>query len=137
MKSKISYLIGILIIFYSCEKEAGEGGTSSIEGKITANNIGAEIFYNPLISQNDTLPLYPVPDQDVYIIYGEGSIYDDSFETSWDGTYRFDYLRKGTYNLFTYSDCDTCDSGKLPVFWTVNITQNNKRYYIDDVIIKK
>ena len=115
MKSNISYLIGILIIFCSCEKEAGEGGTSSIEGKITANNIGAEIFYNPLTSQNDTLPLYPVPDQDVYIIYGEGSIYDDSFETSWDGTYRFDYLRKELM-VFTYSDCDTMIQESYPFF---------------------
>ena len=65
------------------------------------------------------------------------SIYNDSFETSWDGTYRFDYLRKGNYVLYAYSDCDSCPSGKEPVFWEVTIDNNNQLYQISDQVIRK
>ena len=70
-----------------------EGGTSAIEGKILV----LEGFYNVFTQSFDTTALYYFENEDVYIIYGSSSsIYNDSFETSWDGTYRFDYLRKET-----------------------------------------
>jgi len=44
-----------------------------------------------------------VPQEDVYIIYGNDTIYSDRFRTNFDGSYRFKYLRPGTYTVFTYS----------------------------------
>ena len=43
----------LLIVFFvsSCEKEAGEGGTSSIEGSVYK----ISTYYNVLTQQNDTV----------------------------------------------------------------------------------
>ena len=95
------FLITFTITFFlSCEKNEGIGGTSMISGKIMA----LEGSFNPFTNQFDTTALYYIQDENVYIIYGDDStqVYDDDFETSWDGSYEFDYLRKGNYILFTY-----------------------------------
>ena len=134
MKKGIT-ILSLLFLVAACDKPSGEGGTSTIEGKILA----LEGFYNVFTQSFDTTALYYSENEDVYIIYGSdsSSIYNDSFETSWDGTYRFDYLRKGNYVLYTYSDCDSCPSGKEPIFWEVTIDKNNQLYQISDQVIRK
>ena len=134
MKKGIT-IISLLILIAACEKPPGEGGTSAIEGRILV----LEGFYNVFTQSFDTTALYYSENEDIYIIYGNDSsnVYNDSFETSWDGTYRFDYLRKGNYVLYTYSDCDSCSSGKEPVFWEVTIDKNNQLYQISDQVIRK
>ena len=119
----------------ACEKPPGEGGTSVIQGKVMA----LEGFYDVLTHSVDTTAFYHAEKEDVYIIYGEDKtdVYDDSFETSWDGTYRFEFLRIGTYTLFAYSDCDSCESGKEPIFWQLTIEKNNKTYTLEDQVIRK
>ena len=43
----------------------------------------------------DTLGNYYHADEEVYIIYGdEDNYYDDSYETSFDGSFRFENLEK-------------------------------------------
>ena len=134
MKKAIT-ILSLLLLVAACDKPSGEGGTSAIEGKILV----LEGFYNVFTQSFDTTALYYSENEDVYIIYGSDSsnIYNDSFETSWDGTYRFDYLRKGNYVLYAYSDCDICPSGKEPVFWEVTIDKNNQLYQISDQVIRK
>lgn len=44
-------------------------------------------------------------DEDVFIIYGNHEYgFDDKVKTSYDGTYRFDYLNDGNYKIFAYND---------------------------------
>ena len=64
--------------FTACEKSAGEGGTSVIEGKV----IYFEVTFNTSTLQNDT-HFYPKGGKDVFILYSdnEDSMYDDKFET--------------------------------------------------------
>ena len=98
----ILFICAIVIGFTSCEKGPGEGGTSVIEGKVlkyTIEGIGVD---------QDSI-VFPDAGEDVYIIYSnnEGDIYDDKFETNWDGTYRFEYLRKGDYTVFVYHPEDS------------------------------
>jgi len=125
----------ISIIFFSCDKSEGIGGTSTIKGKIQA----LEGSYNPFTNQFDTTALYFASDENVYIIYGNDSsqVYDDDFETSWDGTYEFNFLRTGNYTLFAYSKCDTCLSGTKPLFWRVEILNNNEEYIQNVKTIRK
>lgn len=124
-----------VLLMMACEKPAGEGGTSVIQGKVMA----LEGFYSVLTQSFDTTAFYYAEKEDVYIIYGDDKtdIYDDSFETSWDGTYRFEFLRKGTYTLFAYTDCDSCASGTEPIFWQLTIDENNKTYTLEDKVIRK
>ncbi|MCF8276986.1 MAG: hypothetical protein K9J17_09640 [Flavobacteriales bacterium] len=112
-----------------CSKPEGEGGTSVIYGKVYAydyNNAGT------LVGE------YYLPDEDVYIIYGDGdSYYDDDHKTSFDGSFRFQYLTKGTYTVFVYSDCETCPSGVEAISRTVQITDNNQDIVLEDLEVRK
>ena len=80
----------------SCKKDAGEGGTSTITGKILKRDY------------NGTFPFFyeefPAVEQDIYIIYGdEDNTYDNRTRCSYDGSFQFDYLRNGNYKVFVYS----------------------------------
>jgi len=119
----LSLKTGILILWLftlaACNKTEGEGGTSTIEGVVIKQNFSnAGQFINE----------FPSPDEKVYIIYGEkDNIYNDEVRSHFDGRYRFDFLKKGKYQLFAYSECkpDTCPN-VVPVFVNVEITESNQ-----------
>ena len=93
------FILSVCLI--SCEKNEGEGGNSSIEGRV----IYYTTTYNTVTQLNDT-HFYPKAGKDVFIIYSdnENALYDDKFETDWDGRYSFEFLRKGQYTIFTHVD---------------------------------
>ncbi len=124
------YFFAVLVLsvaFLSCNKTAGEGGTSSITGKLW------------VIDQNgagEVVAQYPGADLDVYIIYGDEDLtYDENFKTSLDGSFRFNNLTQGTYTLFAYSKCATCPSGETAIQTTVEITENKQLLNIEDIVI--
>ncbi|MBK9456483.1 MAG: hypothetical protein IPO24_13285 [Bacteroidetes bacterium] len=51
---------------------------------------------------------YYSPDEKVFIVYGDNTAFDDEVSTAYDGTYKFEYLRKGLYTIYVYSDCILC-----------------------------
>ena len=113
---KISNLIIIisLIFLFSCKKEEGEGGRSSIKGKIHMTDKTGAVQGS-----------YDVPDYDVYIIYGtDNDIYDDDMKTNYDGTFEFKNLREGSYKIYTYTVNTTVTSGVSPVFVSTTIEKN-------------
>lgn len=131
------FLIIILFIIglSSCLKEEGEGGTSTILGKVFVKNYNAELIGEPRWEGY-------APDEDVYIIYGTDSIYSDRFRTNYDGSFRFKYLRPGNYTIFVYSKSlanqntnhtDLLVAKKIPV----NIVVENQVVILDDIIIIK
>jgi len=86
----------ITLTLFSCSKEEGEGGRSSITGKVHMTDIddGTGAIQGE----------YDAPEHDVYIIYGEDdNIYDDDVKTNYDGTFEFKNLREGTYRIYTYT----------------------------------
>lgn len=101
----------LLITLFSCSKEEGEGGNSSISGKIHMTDITGGNQGN-----------YFAPDYDVYILYGEDDdIYDDDTKTNYDGTFKFNNLRKGSYRVFAYTKNAGTPSGVSPVFKSIEI----------------
>ena len=136
MKNSI-YTLFFLLLVYSCEKEAGEGGTSSIVGSVYK----ISTYYNVLTQQNDTVYYQLDSGEDIYIIYSdnENDFYDDNIETNWNGQYRFDYLRKGDYTVFIYADStDNLNvSYDYPMFHHVTIEENNATYNLPDFVIEK
>ncbi|OUV75894.1 MAG: hypothetical protein CBC83_01990 [Flavobacteriales bacterium TMED123] len=129
------FLLLIGTLFSACKKEAGEGGTSVIEGKVYK-------LYTYQTSQGQIDTIYYQLDavKDVYIIYSddEGAIYDDDFETDFNGRYRFEFLRKGDYTLYTYADSsDVNTTYDYPVFRHIEIDANNTTYKIEDFVIEK
>lgn len=79
-----------LVVLFSCKKPAGEGGNSSIRGRIW-------------VKDYPTLNEYAATDEDVYIIYGDDISYGERLRTNYEGYYEFKYLRKGKYKIYAYS----------------------------------
>ena len=131
------FLICIILIgFMACEKDAGEGGTSVIDGCV----IYFTTSYNTQTSVNDT-HYYPKSGKDVFIIYSDNqeSIYDDKFETDFEGRYHFEFLRKGDYTVFTHVDSTVINNitYDYPIFKHVSITSNNSSNTLSDFVIQK
>ena len=142
-------ICAIALGFTACEKPAGEGGTSVIEGQVY-KIYTSEIVVNELDSFGnidttyksiDTLYYQLDEGEDVYIIYddNEGELYDDKFKTDYNGKYHFEYLRKGDYTLYTYADSTDGSMIKhdYPIFKHVTISSNNSTNKVADFVIEK
>jgi hypothetical protein len=128
----------VVLLVSGCKKEEGEGGTSTITGKIIVHDFD-QGFQNPTPKL-----IYPASDEKAYIIYGEDkTAYDDDYNTSYDGTYEFKHLQKGKYKIFAYSKDSTgakvglvnFDAPKIPVIVNVEITSNGSTVTVPDIII--
>lgn len=110
----------LTMILGSCKKYEGEGGKSSISGKILIN----EILY---VSSNpsDTIT-YDGATEDVYIVYGgEAATPDDKVECGYDGSFKFEFLQPGTYTIYAYNKIFSKGS---------NITNNDDDHYVLEVV---
>ena len=121
-------LLMLFILFTCCSKSAGVGGNSSIKGKVIVNNINV---------LGDTLNVYEAQDHEIFIIYGNSNnTHDDKIETSYDGSFEFQYLNIGEYTLYTYSDCLNCPKGQDSVLsFTISIEERKEEIEIDDINI--
>ena len=109
-------LIGLLciatLLFVSCKRNEGEGGTGTVQGYV-------KLINHP--DDNYTLPAdtMDAAKTDVFIVYGNSDFYGDDVETDDKGFYKFKYLTKGDYTVFSYS---TLPSGeKVPVTASISI----------------
>jgi len=114
--------------FVACNKVEGQGGTSTIKGKVLIVDLNG--------SGDTVQPPYYALDQDVYILYGDADeTYDDDFATSYDGSYEFNNLTKGQYTVFAYSKCETCGGGVEVIKKTVEISSNKQVVEVVDLVI--
>ena len=124
----ISLFAIVLLSTIGCNKEAGIGGSSTISGTVMGG------VYNP---PTDVTTYTALADERIFIIYGEDQTqpYDDSFRSSWNGTFRFDYLKKGTYTIFGYQHCESCGENGPDevVFATVVIDKNGTNIDLGDL----
>jgi len=130
-------ICAIAIGFTACEKPAGEGGTSVIEGQVYK----IFTFQNPTTGAWDTTYFQLDAGRDVFIIYADdkAKLYDDKFDTDFNGKYHFEYLRKGEYTIYTYADSTDNSNVKheYPVFKQITISSNNSTNTLGDFIIEK
>ena len=85
-----------LIPFSSCKKGPGSGGRATIKGKVWTRK--HDIGYTAVLNQ------YNSADEPVYIVYGNEVNYGDKVSTNYNGEYEFNYLRKGNYKVYVYSN---------------------------------
>ena len=137
IKLAFTPLFLFLLLITGCKKEEGIGGTSTIRGKVIVHDFdGAFLEQVPR-------SIYPSKDEKVYIIYGEDdNLYDENFNTSFDGSYEFKYLQKGKYRLFVYSKDSTgakttgmLSSVKIPIIVNVEVKSNGSTVEVPDMII--
>jgi hypothetical protein len=130
-------ICAIAIGFTACEKQSGEGGTSVIEGQVYK----IFTFQNPTTGAWDTSYFQLDAGRDVFIIYSNDNteLYDDKFDTDYNGKYHFEYLRKGEYTIYTYADSTDNSNVKheYPVFKQITISSNNSTNTVGDFIIEK
>lgn len=129
-KTRIAALLLLFVIVsFSCSKNAGEGGNSSIYGKIITYNYNAEFTH--------LKGIYPAADEDVFIIYGGDRSFSDRIRTNYDGVYEFKFLRPGDYTVYAYSKDSTLTlpSGMYPVIRTVTIDKNKQSVQVPDMKI--
>lgn len=119
----------VLLLVASCAKDAGEGGSSSIKGKVYAK------YYNKTFTSliGETY----APDKDVYIIFGDDVTYGDKQKTCYDGSFEFKYLRKGKYKVYAYSLDTTLTnpSTQFAVIAEVEIAKNGETVVTNDIVV--
>jgi hypothetical protein len=128
---KILLLFLVTALIISCVKPEGEGGTSAIQGKIIIRDYNA----NFTLLQST----FPAQEERIYIIYGDNNFYDDDTRTSYDGTFKFDNLRKGNYKIFAYSDDSTftLPGGQYAIIKEVEITEEHQTVEIPTIYLLK
>lgn len=131
MSLRIVVFILISLNFFSCKKQPGEGGFASIEGKVYVKDY--DDSYTILTAQ------YYLPSETVYIIYGDGNEVANTVKTSYDGSFKFNYLRKGTYKIFVLSEDTTKPFLSVPKeeLVKVTITKRKEKIVLKDFIIAK
>ena len=121
-------ILALASILFSCSKTSGTGGRSTIKGIIMVKNI------NILGTIVDT---YQAQDEDVFIVYGnQNNTYDDDISTSHDGSFEFNYLNPGDYEIFLYIECINCAQGQDSlILKPVTIENSNEIVEIDTIYI--
>ena len=128
MKRLVSILFGLLLLS-ACTKEPGVGGKNTITGVIIKEEYTE--------AGNDFVTSYPALEERVYIIYGDNAVFADETRTNYDGSFRFDYLYKGDYSIFVYSECLACPGGVEPIFIDIELEQRKEIFETDTIYVKK
>jgi len=131
MNIKPLLFIFICTIFFSCKKEPGEGGFASIEGKVYVKNYDAS--YTILTAE------YYLPGETVYIIYGDETEVGNTVKTSYDGSFKFNYLRKGKYKVYVIGEDPSKPYLSVPKeeLMEVTITKKKEKVVLNDLVIIK
>jgi hypothetical protein len=133
LKRSLTVLLVIIAVLTitSCKKDPGEGGFASIEGRLYVVNYDATFT----IKTSE----YYLPGETVYIIYGDGSEVGNSVKTSYDGSFKFNYLQKGKYKVYAIGKDSTRKSLSVPKETLVEITISKKKEKanVGDLIIVK
>jgi hypothetical protein len=131
MTSKVLLIVLVCFSLFSCKKQPGEGGFASIEGKVFLKNYDAS--YTILTAE------YYLPGETVYIIYGDNTEVGNTIKTSYDGSFKFNYLRKGNYKVYVLGEDSTKPYLSVPkqALMEVNITERKQKVKLDDFVIIK
>lgn len=119
-------------IMLSCEKTEGPGGTSTIAGKIWVQG------YSRAHNMDIPNSAYWGEEVDVYLIYGNDTIYSDRTKTNYDGSYWFQYLHEGSYTIYAYSDTSLSASlsGRIIKSEQVNIGSDGSTVIVPTITIR-
>lgn len=123
-----SILLSIIVLF-SCKKQEGVGGKSSITGKVYAIDMNND--FTKVQSE------YYSAKEDVYIVYGDDLFYSDKVETHYDGSFLFEHLNPGNYTVYVYSKDSSEQQDIIPVISTVTLSKKDELIVLDDFEIIK
>lgn len=121
------YLLLLLAVaFTACSKDEGYGGLASISGKVYAKDYNS----NGILVGEDYLG-----GAKVYISsHNDTSFYDD-VDTTYDGSFKFDFLQEGTYDIWVFGDCDSCPWDQNYVLKTIKVSSRKANVVVEDFVI--
>ncbi len=111
----------LVLVLSSCAKPEGEGGNSSISGKVNLE------FWNSTFTNMNYEQ--EAQDYEVFIVYGDDLSYSDRVTTDYEGDYKFEFLRPGDYTVYVYS--------KVNSFEAINDQVPDEEALIQTVTISK
>jgi len=119
----------LCVLMSSCSKIEGEGGSSTIKGSIWVEDWNAT--FTVLEAEYSGL------NEDVYIIYGNHTSYDDKTTTNYKGEFEFKYLRQGNYKIYVYSKDKSLQSpsGQIAIVKDVKISKKKETVNVDRITI--
>lgn len=133
MKHLFIIIIGVIVLLLSACAKEGKGGAATIEGKVKVRLIKETTL--------DTLTTFDAQDEDVYIIYGDNLTFDDDVKTTYNGNFKFDYLYKGDYTVYVYSECtfliDSCPNETEAILETITIDKARQEIDLGEIVINK
>lgn len=112
MKIRLIGLLCVVLMFVSCKRNEGEGGTGVVQGYVMLIN-------HPDDNYTLSADTIVAAKTDVFIVYGNSDFYGDDVETDDKGFYKFKYLTPGNYTVFAYSTLASGD--KVPVTASISI----------------
>jgi hypothetical protein len=129
---RIALLVGFCaMFFFACEKDPGPGGKAVISGHILVKE------YNEANGQPKPAAPYYAAEERVYLIYGDNDFYDDDTRTDPTGLFKFQWLQKGDYEVFVYSDCFACPGKTEALRFTVPVDERDGTVQMPDITIKR
>ncbi|MFK7757029.1 MAG: hypothetical protein AB8B53_08880 [Flavobacteriales bacterium] len=117
---RVLWIMTVLFLV-GCAKEEGEGGNSSISGKVNL-----EQYNSTFTILNYTTA---AADYDVFIVYGDDVGFSDNTETDYKGEFTFPFLREGDYTIYVYSKVNSSEAinGQAPseeaIIQTISISK--------------
>ncbi len=114
--------------------------TNNVIGAVPdADNGNSNVMVDTKTQGKDQISIHsgPFANEDVFIIYGDiDDIQDNSVSTNYDGTFKFNNLRKGKYKVFAYNEDESQNEPLVPVFVEVTIG-GNENVDIGTITIEK
>ena len=114
------------ISFLSCSKEEGYGGLATIKGKVYGKDFNSSGY---LVGEGY------LGDISVYISASGSTDYFDKVDSAYDGSINFNYLHKGTYDIWVFGDCDTCTWEQTFVKKTIRISSTKQTVTSEDLVV--
>jgi len=128
---KMIFACLFIYLISSCKKQSGEGGFATIKGRLYVKN------YDPTFTV--LLSEYYLPGESVYITYGDNNEVGDNVRTTNDGTFTFNYLRKGKYKVYAIGKDITKPSLNVPkeTLVELEIKERKEVVNLNDLVIVK
>ncbi len=125
MKKILGFMLVLILALSSCSHDEGYGGLATIQGKVYGKNYNS---HGVLVSEGYR------GDVKVYIAKHGETAYFDNMNSTPDGSFKFENLYKGTYDIWVYGDCDYCDWDQVYTLVTVEVGKK-ETVTTDDLVI--
>ncbi|HDR67522.1 MAG TPA: hypothetical protein ENN61_00570 [Bacteroidaceae bacterium] len=122
--------LGKLVRFETLDWDDGD---ATIRGVVKLINYKNESQWPNLVIKDISF----AQEQEVYLIYGNHTFYDERIRTQYDGTFEFNNLIPGDYKIFLYSEDVTGGTEMITIMRYATITEREQVVDLGEITIEK